>query len=235
MESEAKTTGISANGCVEKTEATTPSLLCIIDPCAWFCPAKLDPRVAALIYWRDVQKSAIVLTTSLLILLSLSCFSLISVFAYTSLLILVSAASFRVYKNIRQAVQKTTDGHPFKDLLAIDATLPADKVHGAVDAFLSHANCALSYLQRIFLVEDLVDSFKFGIYLWALTYIGSWFNGMTLLILAVVALFSLPKAYEVNKTEVDKYLGMADEHRKMALEKVTAMIPMMGGSAKKEE
>lgn len=36
-------------------------------------------------------------------------------------------------------------------LLAIDPTLPSDKVHSAVDAFLSHANRTLSYLQR----EDL--------------------------------------------------------------------------------
>ena len=45
-------------------------------------------------------------------------------------------------------------------LLAINPTLPSDKVHSAVDAFLSHANRTLSYLQRIFLVEDLIDSFK---------------------------------------------------------------------------
>jgi len=191
--------------------------------------------VADLIYWRDVQKSAVVLTASLLLLFSLSCFSLISVFAYSSLLTLIAAASFRVYQNIRQAVQKTQDGHPFKALLAVDPTLPSDKVHAAVDAFLSHANCALSYLQRIFLVEDLIDSFKFGVYLWALTYIGSWFNGMTLLILGVASLFSLPKAYEVNKTEVDRYIAMADQHRRMALEKVTAMVPMMGGGAAKEK
>lgn len=223
MESEAQNTGISANGCVENTGATTPSLLCIIDP------------LAALIYWRDVQKSAAVLTTSLLLLLALSFCSLISVIAYSSLAALVSAAIWRVYKNIQQAVQKTQDGHPFKDLLAIDPTLPSDKVHSAVDALLTHLNCALSYLQRIFLVEDLIDSLKFGIYLWALTYIGAWFNGMTLLILAVAALFSLPKAYEVNKTEVDKYLGMVEEQRKMIMEKVTAMVPMLGGASKEKE
>jgi len=236
MDTETKPSGITTNGCAEKTEATTPSLLSIIDPCAWFCPAKLDSRVAALIYWKDVQKSAIVLTSTLLTLLSLSFFSFISVFAYASLLVLTGSACFRIYKNIRQAVQKTQDGHPFKEFLSIDATLPSEKVHSAVDSFLTHANCGISYLQRIFLVEDLIDSFKFGVYLWALTYIGSWFNGMTLVILAVISLFSLPKAYEVNKVEVDRYLAMAEEHRRLAMDKVTTMIPMLGsGAAKKEE
>lgn len=36
---------------------------------------------------------------------------------------------------------------------------------------------------RLFLVEDLVDSLKFGVLLWCLTYVGACFNGITLIIL----------------------------------------------------
>jgi len=70
--------------------------------------------VAALIYWRDPKKSGIVFGTILGVLLSLAYFSLISVLAYMSLLALSGTILFRIYKTVLQAVQKTSDGHPFK-------------------------------------------------------------------------------------------------------------------------
>lgn len=139
--------------------------------------------VESLIYWRDPKKSGIVFGGTLIILLSLSYFSLISVFAYLSLITLVGTISFRIYKNVLQAVQKTSDGHPFKEFLEADITLPQDKVRELSEIFVSHANAATSELRRLFLVEDLVDSIKFGVTLWVLTYVGAWFNGMTLLII----------------------------------------------------
>ncbi len=54
-------------------------------------------------------------------------------------------------------------------------------------------NCTLLELRRLFLVENMLDSVKFGLSLWVLTYIGSWFNAMTLLILSWVGLFTVPK------------------------------------------
>lgn len=44
----------------------------------------------------------------------MSLFSVISVFAYVSLLLLGGTVAFRIYKSVMQALQKTTEGHPFK-------------------------------------------------------------------------------------------------------------------------
>lgn len=74
----------------------------------WFFP------VESLIYWRDVKKSGIVFGAGLVILLAISCFSVISVFAYLSLLTLAGTIAFRIYKNVLGAIQKTSEGHPFK-------------------------------------------------------------------------------------------------------------------------
>lgn len=65
----------------------------------------------------------------------------------------------------------------------MDLTLPAEKVHEVADVAVAHLNAAVCELRRLFLVEDFVDSLKFGILLWCLTYVGSWFNGMTLIII----------------------------------------------------
>lgn len=70
--------------------------------------------VESLIYWRDVKKSGIVCAAGLVLLLAMCFFSVISVFAWTSLLALAGTVAFRIYKSVMQAVQKTSDGHPFK-------------------------------------------------------------------------------------------------------------------------
>lgn len=71
----------------------------------------------------------------------------------------------------------------YRDILDLDLALPAEKVHEVADVAVAHINAAVSELRRLFLVEDLVDSLKFGVLLWCLTYVGSWFNGMTLIII----------------------------------------------------
>lgn len=70
-----------------------------------------------------------------------------------------------------------------RDILELDLTLPQDKVREVTDIAVAHMNAAALELRRLFLVEDLVDSVKFGVLLWCLTYVGSWFNGMTLIII----------------------------------------------------
>ncbi|XP_014300408.1 reticulon-1-A isoform X5 [Microplitis demolitor] len=182
--------------------------------------------VAALIYWRQPEKTGIVFGVIMSILLSLTYFSLISVFSYSALLTLMGTMGFRIYKTILQAVQKTSDGHPFKDILDIDLTLPSEKVHEVADIAVAHANAAVSELRRLFLIEDFIDSLKFSVGLWCLTYVGSWFNGMTLIIIGVIALFTLPKVYETNKAQIDQNLALVQGKINELTAKIKAAIPL---------
>uniref|UniRef100_A0A1I8NVZ8 Reticulon-like protein n=1 Tax=Stomoxys calcitrans TaxID=35570 RepID=A0A1I8NVZ8_STOCA len=193
---------------------------------AWFKPERLHPRVESLIYWRDVKKSGIVFGAGLVTLLAISCFSVISVFAYLSLLLLAGTIAFRIYKSVMQAIQKTSDGHPFKEYLDIDLTLSQEKIQNIAGVAVAHINGFTAELRRLFLVEDLVDSIKFGVILWVMTYIGAWFNGMTLVILAFVSLFTLPKVYENNKQSIDTYLDLARSKVAEVTEKIKAAIPI---------
>uniref|UniRef100_A0A1I8MNI2 Reticulon-like protein n=1 Tax=Musca domestica TaxID=7370 RepID=A0A1I8MNI2_MUSDO len=193
---------------------------------AWFKPERLHPRVESLIYWRDVKKSGIVFGAGLVTLLAISCFSVISVFAYLSLLLLAGTIAFRIYKSVMQAIQKTSDGHPFKEYLEFDLTLSQEKIQNIAGVAVAHINGFTAELRRLFLVEDLVDSIKFGVILWVMTYIGAWFNGMTLVILAFVSLFTLPKVYENNKQSIDTYLDLARSKVAEVTEKIKAAIPI---------
>jgi len=186
-----------------------------------------DGPVSELVYWRDPKKSGAVFGAVLVVLIALSCLSLISVVAYTSLAVLSGTFAFRVYKAVLQAIQKTNEGHPFKEFLDLDITFSSDKATELSNAILNYANSGLLKLRRLFLVDDFVDSFKFGIFLYFLTYIGGWFNGLTLIILGAIALFSLPKVYETNKTVIDQYIDLVWGKISEINAKVTAAVPFL--------
>ncbi|XP_060803642.1 reticulon-3 isoform X2 [Amyelois transitella] len=188
-----------------------------------FCQMGL---VESLIYWRNAARSGAALGAGLVLLIALACCSVVSVLAYASLLALSAAVSFRIYKNVLQAVQKTNEGHPFKWLLEKDISVPAERAQSLAAAATAHLNAGASELRRLFLVEDLVDSLKFGVLLWCLTYVGACFNGITLIILGWIALFTLPKAYEMNKQQVDANLELARAKINEISAKVRAAVPL---------
>nr|AAT64129.1 reticulon 6-a1(1777/1956) [Danio rerio] len=195
--------------------------------------APADPTaVLQLLYWRDVRASALVLGSLLLLLLFLSCCSVISVLSYSALCLLTLTLSTRVFTAVLQAMRKTEDGHPFRQYLERDVLLSADAVHTHSEALLRRINTALVELRRLFLVEDLVDSLKLAVGLWLLTYVGSWFNGLTLLIIALIGAFSGPIAYERHQSEIDQFISMINTQMREALGKVLAMVP--GGKKKSD-
>ncbi|KAM5316821.1 reticulon-3 isoform 3-T3 [Glossophaga mutica] len=190
-----------------------------------------DSTVHDLIFWRDVKKTGFVFGTTLVVLLSLAAFSVISVVSYLILALLFVTISFRVYKSVIQAVQKSEEGHPFKAYLDVDITLSSEAFHSYVNAALAHVNKALKLIVRLFLVEDLVDSLKLAVFMWLMTYVGAVFNGITLLILAELLVFSVPIVYEKYKTQIDHYVGIARDQTKSIVEKIQAKLP---GIAKKK-
>ncbi|XP_072907104.1 reticulon-1-A-like isoform X7 [Hemitrygon akajei] len=191
-----------------------------------------ESMVVDLIYWRDIKKTGLVFGASLFLLLSMTIFSIVSVIAYLGLAVLSVTISFRIYKGILQAVQKSDDGHPFKACLEKDVTVSDELVHKYSDIGLGHVNYVITELRRLFLVQDLVDSLKFTVLMWLLTYVGALFNGLTLLIIALVAVFSIPVVYERHQAQIDHYIGIASKQIKDVTAKIQAKVP---GLKKKTE
>ncbi|XP_075693325.1 reticulon-3 isoform X2 [Rhinoderma darwinii] len=182
-------------------------------------------KVHDLLFWRDVKKSGMVFGGTMVLLLSLAAFSIISVISYLILSLLTVTISFHIYKSVMQAVQKSDEGHPFKSLLDMDITLSSDNFQKKVNASLVHVNHALKYIVRLFLVEDLVDSLKFALLMWLMTYVGAVFNGITLLILGVLIAFTAPVVYEKYKVQIDHYVSLVHSHVKSITEKIQAKLP----------
>jgi len=183
-------------------------------------------RFVDLVYWRDQRKTGIVFGALLAVLVALSVVSFITVVSYGSLAVLAITITFRLYKNVMATVQKTQLGHPFKDLLEVDVTIPSEKVHEAAEVTAARLNASLVELRRLFLVEDLVDSAKFGLVLWILTYIGACFNGLTLVILAIAAIFTVPKVYEMHQEKIDQNINFVRGKVNEIIEKIQAVVPI---------
>ncbi|XP_068110536.1 reticulon-1 isoform X2 [Hyperolius riggenbachi] len=184
-----------------------------------------------LLYWRDVKQTGIVFGSVLLMLFSLTQFSVVSVIAYLALAALSATISFRIYKSVLQAVQKTDEGHPFKNYLDVEISLSQEQIQKYTDCVQVYINSIARELRRLFLVQDLVDSLKFAVLMWLLTYVGALFNGLTLLIMAVVSMFSLPAVYDKYQEQIDQYLGLVRTNMNMIVTKIQAKIP---GTKQKE-
>ncbi|XP_064195558.1 reticulon-1-like isoform X3 [Anguilla rostrata] len=185
-----------------------------------------------LLYWRDLKQTGPAFGSLMLLLFSLTQFSVVSVVAYLALAALSATISFRVYKSVLQAVQKTDEGHPFKSYLDVEVCLSQDQMQTYAEKAQHYINSSLKELRRLFLVQDLVDSLKFAVLMWLLTYVGALFNGLTLLILAVVSMFSVPVVYEKYQTQIDQYLGLVRTHVGCVVAKIQEKIP---GVKRKEE
>ncbi|XP_041132134.1 reticulon-1-A-like isoform X3 [Polyodon spathula] len=193
---------------------------------------KLTTQAIDLLYWRDLKQTGILLGSLLLLLFSLTQFSVVSVIAYLALAALSATISFRIYKSVLQAIQKTDDGHPFKAYLDLEISLSQEQIQKYADNAQLYLNSTLKELRRLFLVQDLVDSLKFAVLMWLLTYVGALFNGLTLLIMAVISMFTMPVVYEKYQAQIDQYLGLVRTHVNSVVGKIQAKIP--GAKSKAE-
>lgn len=191
-------------------------------------PAKDFPgKVLEIIYWRDPKRSGGALAAILLALYLLAKCSLLSLVAYTSLAALVGTIGFRVFKLVESQIKKTDGSNPFKPYLEQEITVPQERLHSQVDIFVEHGQCVVKHLRHLFLVENLVDSVKFGLLLYTLTYVGAWFSGISLVLIFVLAVFTVPKVYEVYKEPIDHYIGIARENIDKVHHQVTEKLPFL--------
>jgi len=215
----------------EKEPESSPTPSCTSDSELTSFPARymkdhgINEKVINLIYWKCWKKTAVVFGSKLFLLLSLTQFTLLSVVTFFSMALLTVALLYRIGMTVMGAIQKAGTENPFKKFLDKDIDISEDKAQEFAKCLVGHINKSSGNLRRLFLVEDIVDSVKFGVFLWVLSHVGCWFNALTLLIMFVVFVFSVPKLYEDHQDLVDKYAKMACSHAKDALAQVKEKLP----------
>merc|ERR1711963_1116813 len=143
----------------------------------------------------------------------------------------------KIYSFAMVFMKKAEPGtDPLLTLTNVDVNIPPEKVAEITGILVDIANPSIMELRRLFLLESIFDTLKFILCLWGLTYIGSWFNMMTLIILTWCGFFSVPLVYKNNQAAVDDVLGQINSQMSDIREKVMGVIPSKSkDSMKKEE
>lgn len=196
----------------------------------WLNPDQMN----SMLYWDNPRDSGIACGSVLVCLLAVRYISLISVIGNLSLALVTATMSFRIYKSVLAAVNKTQEGHPFKQFLDIDVTLPAEKVAEITDGLFNKLNSILAKLKSVLLVENVIESLKFSVAMYLLTYIGALVNGLTIVTLAWVGIFSLPRVYRDNQKQIDDAILPLKSKLDDLQAKIQAAIPA-SIAGKKEE
>jgi len=186
----------------------------------------------SLVYWENPILSGAVFGSVFVSLISLCYYSLIYVVSNLALLLLLGVGAVKLYTRVMVMLGKATAGSdPLEQVANMTVTIPTDNAAEYSKVLAAHLNKVVSELRRLFLVENMMDTLKFGASLWCLTYIGSWFNMMTLIILAWVAAFSLPKVYLMNQDKADEVIGKVKVQVDEIKSKVMSMIPVKSAPA----
>lgn len=194
-------------------------------PARWMKDHGIDQRVIDLIYWRCLKKTGVLFATCLFVLASLMCYTALSVITFFSMAVLTVALLYRVGMTVMGAIQKTGTENAFKHLLEKDTDIPKDKAAECAEQCTECINVAVRELKRLFLVEDIVDSIKFGVLLWVLSYVGACFSFLTLVIIAVVLIFTLPKIYEEHQDKIDECVCAAHTKVCELVDQVKSKLP----------
>ncbi|XP_003799561.1 reticulon-2 isoform X1 [Otolemur garnettii] len=184
--------------------------------------------VADLLYWKDTRTSGVVFTGLMVSLLCLLHFSIVSVAAHVALLLLCGTISLRVYRKVLQAVHRGDGANPFQAYLDVDLTLTGEQTEHLSQQIASRLVSTATQLRHFFLVEDLVDSLKLALLFYILTFVGAIFNGLTLLILGVIGLFTVPLLYRQHQAQIDQYVGLVNNQLSHIKAKIRAKIPGTG-------
>lgn len=193
----------------------------------------LEPHllVVDLLYWKDTRTSGVVFTGLMVSLLCLLHFSIVSVAAHVALLLLCGTISLRVYRKMLHAVHRGDGANPFQAYLDVDLTLTREQTERLSQQIASQVVSAATQLRHFFLVEDLIDSLKLALLFYILTFVGAVFNGLTLLILGVIGLFTVPLLYQQHQAQIDQYVGLVTNQLSHIKAKIRAKIPGTGALA----
>jgi len=180
--------------------------------------------------WTHPPASGLALVAGLAVLISLVKFSLISVVSHTLLSILLIGVAAKVYVELMGFLKKPcTD--PLDNVRDIEVTFPAEQVETFVTSSAEQLNNVATSLKSLILVEDYVESIKFGVLMYILSFVGAMFNTLSLLILAWIGAFIFPTVYDQNQDKFDDLAAQLTEKYRAVNDKVNSMIP----AAKKVE
>uniref|UniRef100_A0A8C2ZT54 Reticulon n=1 Tax=Cyclopterus lumpus TaxID=8103 RepID=A0A8C2ZT54_CYCLU len=143
----------------------------------------VNHKVMDLVYWKDMERTGMILTGLVVGLLSLFQLSIITVISTVSLAVICFTISVRIYYQVLYILSCGDGEHPFKSYLDLDISFSGEAADLYMQKAIVMALSAVDSLKGLFFVTNLVDSVKFLVLMYLVTYLGELCNGLTLLII----------------------------------------------------
>jgi len=195
---------------------------------------RVPEGVYELVMWTDPIKSGAVFgaTTVAYILLEHSSYTLLSILSYMLLSLVIALF---VYSNLASFLNRPQLTMLSKENLK----LSDDAVQASSEKIATTINKVLGMVERLASGQDVMLSLKVGGILYLAGKIGNAVRLLTLLYVAFLLAFTLPKAYRMYDKQLDEVLVLIKQHisKLVALvnDKVLSKIPKAKPVEKKEE
>uniref|UniRef100_A0A8C2GJG3 Reticulon n=2 Tax=Cyprinus carpio TaxID=7962 RepID=A0A8C2GJG3_CYPCA len=173
---------------------------------------RIQIAVMDLIYWKDMERTGMVLTGLVVGLLSLFQLSIITVVSTLSLAIMCFTISVRIYYKLLHVLQLGDGVHPFQSYLELDISLSGEEAQHCMQKAIVLSFSAVDALRNLIFVGNLFNSLKFLLLMYLVTFLGNLCNGLTLLIIGVIAVFSFPLFYTKHQDKVDSCFVAVQAH-----------------------
>ncbi|KAJ8372621.1 hypothetical protein AAFF_G00280860 [Aldrovandia affinis] len=161
-------------------------------------------KVMDLIYWRELGRTGIVFTGLVVGLLCMFQLSAITVVSTLSLSIMCFTLPVWLLYKALELLHWTSGDHPFQSYIEPDTYLTEEQTILYVQRVVVLSSSAITEIKRLFFIASLTDSIKFIVLLYLLTYVGDMCTGLTLLIIGVICIFSLPLFYRRHQERIEK-------------------------------
>ncbi|KAK5918370.1 hypothetical protein CgunFtcFv8_003142 [Champsocephalus gunnari] len=161
-------------------------------------------KVVDLVYWRKLRRTGVVFTGLVMSLASLFQLSAITVISHICLGVMAVTFTLRLYYKLLELLRWNPGVHPFELSLNHDSSLTDRETVMLVEEVVLMIAFALTEIKRLIFIESVMDSIKFVLLLYLLTYVGVFTSGLTLVITAVIVVFSVPLLYKKNKMRLRK-------------------------------
>merc|ERR1712038_575916 len=186
--------------------------------------APAQPVELSVLRWSHPQVSALILVAGFVFLVSLLKFSLISVTAHFALAALMLGVGCRVYVHLMGFLKKPCRD-PLDLVRDIEVTLPSEKVDSFVGTTAENVNYLAPKIKSLILFENYIDTLKFMVLLYIITFVGAVFNTLTLLILSWVGTFLFPTIYDQNQEKFDEMAAQLVEKYQGIDAKINSFLP----------
>jgi riboflavin kinase len=161
-----------------------------------------NDEVERLLLWRDVRKSGVVLAGITLIYILLEWSNLSLLWIVSNSLLAIVTLTF-LWGTVASFTNKS--GVPIPAF--VRSGVSESQVRQFAETAVGPINKILAFVKRVLSGQDVVLSLQVALALYIFGYLGKAFTSLALVYTVVLLAFTIPKAYETKKDEVDDVLN----------------------------